>query len=54
MGADAAQIAAVFELIADEDETPLVSRDAILFLDYDLNALDGVSLVGVKVYNFAV
>ncbi len=54
MGACAAQVAVIFELIDNEYVTPLVWRDAKLFLDFGLNALNGVSQVGVKLHNLEV
>jgi hypothetical protein len=37
------QLAAFFELLASEDETLLIGRDAFLVLDLGLDVIDGVS-----------
>ena len=42
------QSAAIFELLAGENESLLVGRDAFLVLDLSLHVLDGVGLLDVE------
>ena len=48
-----AECAAVFELLASEDETLLVWRDALLVLDLGLDVLDGVTGLDLEGDGFA-
>jgi hypothetical protein len=43
-----AQGAAVFELLASEDKTLLIRRDALLVLDLGLDVVDGVGRLNLK------
>jgi len=40
--------AAIFKLLAGEDESLLVGRDTFLVLDFGLHVLDGVGLLNIK------